>query len=46
MKIDTPYPMDVIKEIEKKYPVTAKAFKAIQHENFQLFSAKHLSYGP
>lgn len=46
MKIDTPYPMDVIKEIEKKYPVTAKAFKAIQHENFQLFSAKQLSYGP
>ena len=46
MKIDTPYPIDMIREIEKKYPLTAKAFKALQHDNFQLFSAKQLSYGP
>ena len=46
MRIETPYPSDVLKQIEEKYPITAKAFRAIQHENFQLFSAKQLSYGP
>ena len=46
MKIETPYPTNVIKEIEKKYPTTAKAFRALQYENYELFSAKQLSYGP
>jgi len=46
MEVKTPYPVDVIAQIEEKYPVTAKSFKAIQHENFELFSAKQLSYGP
>ena len=46
MMIDTPHPTDVIKQIEEKYPTTAKAFKALQHDNYQLFAAKQLCYGP
>ena len=46
MKVDTPYPIDVIRELENKYPVTAKTFKALQHDNYELFAAKQIAYGP
>lgn len=37
--------MDAVKYIEKNYPQTAKAFKAIQHEQYVLFCRKQKDYG-
>jgi hypothetical protein len=37
---------DPVKLIEKKYPQTARAFKAYQREQYELFCRKQLDYGP
>ena len=51
MKVESPYPeltgaSDAVKYIEKKYPETARAFKAIQHDQYTLFCKKQMDYGP
>ena len=38
--------VDAIKYIEKEYPQTAKSFKAIQKEQYELFCKKQMDYGP
>ena len=35
-----------VKYIEKEYPQTAKSFKAIQKEQYELFCKKQMDYGP
>ena len=37
---------DVVKIVEKKYPVTTEAFKQIQKEQYEIFCAKQNGYGP
>ena len=37
---------DPVKYIEKEYPETAKSFKAIQKEQYELFCKKQMDYGP
>ena len=37
---------DPVKYIEKEYPETAKSFKAIQKEQYELFCRKQMDYGP
>ena len=37
---------DPVKYIEKEYPQTAKSFKAIQKEQYELFCKKQMDYGP
>ena len=37
---------DAVKYIEKEYPETAKSFKAIQKEQYELFCKKQMDYGP
>lgn len=38
--------MDVVREIEQKYPQMTDEFKRIQKEQYELFCAKQLNYGP
>lgn len=38
--------MNIIEEFEKIYPETAKEFKKIQQEQYEIFCAKQLNYGP
>ena len=38
--------VDPVKYIEKEYPETAKSFKAIQKEQYELFCKKQMDYGP
>ena len=38
--------VDPVKYIEKEYPQTAKSFKAIQKEQYELFCRKQMDYGP
>ena len=38
--------VDAVKYIEKEYPETAKSFKAIQKEQYELFCKKQMDYGP
>ena len=38
--------VDPVKYIEKEYPETAKSFKAIQKEQYELFCRKQMDYGP
>ena len=38
--------VDAVKYIEKEYPQTAKSFKAIQKEQYELFCKKQMDYGP
>ena len=38
--------VDAVKYIEKEYPQTAKSFKAIQKEQYELFCRKQMDYGP
>ena len=38
--------IDPVKYIEKEYPQTAKSFKAIQKEQYELFCKKQMDYGP
>ena len=47
-KVNPPLPglTDPIKYIEKEYPETAKSFKAIQKEQYELFCKKQMDYGP
>ena len=47
-KANPPLPglTDPIKYIEKEYPQTAKSFKAIQKEQYELFCKKQMDYGP
>ena len=35
-----------VKYIEKEYPETAKSFKTIQKEQYELFCKKQMDYGP
>ncbi len=35
-----------VEYIEKTYPQTAKAFKAFQREQYELFCRKQMDYGP
>jgi len=37
---------DAVKYIEKEYPETAKSFKVIQREQYELFCKKQMDYGP
>ena len=37
---------DAVKYIEKEYPETAKSFKEIQKEQYELFCKKQMDYGP
>ena len=37
---------DPVKYIENEYPETAKSFKAIQKEQYELFCRKQMDYGP
>ena len=37
---------DPVKYIEKEYPQTAKSFKEIQKEQYELFCRKQMDYGP
>ena len=37
---------DPVKYIEKEYPQTAKSFKEIQKEQYELFCKKQMDYGP
>ena len=37
---------DAVKYIEKEYPETAKSFKVIQKEQYELFCKKQMDYGP
>ena len=47
-KVNPPLPglTDPVKYIEKEYPETAKSFKAIQKEQYELFCKKQMDYGP
>ena len=47
-KANPPQPglTDPVKYIEKEYPETAKSFKAIQKEQYELFCKKQMDYGP
>ena len=38
--------VDAVKYIEEEYPETAKSFKAIQKEQYELFCKKQMDYGP
>ena len=38
--------VDAVRYIEKEYPQTAKSFKAIQKEQYELFCRKQMDYGP
>ena len=38
--------VDAVKYIEKEYPETAKSFKEIQKEQYELFCRKQMDYGP
>ena len=38
--------VDAVKYIEEEYPETAKSFKEIQKEQYELFCKKHMDYGP
>ena len=38
--------VDAVKYIEDEYPQTAKSFKAIQKEQYELFCRKQMDYGP
>ena len=38
--------VDAVKYIEEEYPQTAKSFKAIQKEQYELFCRKQMDYGP
>ena len=38
--------VDPVRYIEKEYPETAKSFKAIQQEQYELFCRKQMDYGP
>ena len=38
--------VDAVKYIEEEYPQTAKSFKAIQKEQYELFCKKQMDYGP
>ena len=38
--------VDAVKYIENEYPETAKSFKAIQKEQYELFCKKQMDYGP
>ena len=37
---------DAVKYIEKTYPETAKEFKRIQKDQYELFCKKQMDYGP
>ena len=47
-EVNPPLPglTDPVKYIEKEYPQTAKSFKAIQKEQYELFCRKQMDYGP
>ena len=47
-KVNPPLPglTNPVKYIEKEYPQTAKSFKAIQKEQYELFCRKQMDYGP
>ena len=38
--------VDAVKYIELEYPETAKSFKEIQKEQYELFCKKQMDYGP
>lgn len=38
--------IDIVNEVEKLYPETTAEFKRIQREQYELFCAKQLNYGP
>ena len=38
--------VDAVKYLEKEYPETAKSFKEIQKEQYELFCKKQMDYGP
>ncbi len=38
--------VDPVKYIEEEYPETAKSFKVIQKEQYELFCKKQMDYGP
>jgi len=38
--------VDAVKYIEEEYPETAKSFKEIQKEQYELFCKKQMDYGP
>ena len=38
--------VDAVKYIETEYPETAKSFKEIQKEQYELFCRKQMDYGP
>ena len=38
--------VDAVKYIEEEYPETAKSFKVIQREQYELFCKKQMDYGP
>ena len=38
--------VDPVKYIEEEYPETAKSFKEIQKEQYELFCKKQMDYGP
>ena len=38
--------VDAVKYIEEEYPETAKSYKAIQKEQYELFCKKQMDYGP
>jgi len=38
--------VDAVKYIEEEYPETAKSFKQIQKEQYELFCRKQMDYGP
>ena len=38
--------VDPVKYIEEEYPETAKSFKEIQREQYELFCKKQMDYGP
>ena len=39
-------PSNAVKYIEKEYPQTAKEFKRLQKEQYELFCKKQMDYGP
>ena len=47
-KVNPPLPglTNPVKYIEKEYPETAKSFKEIQKEQYELFCKKQMDYGP
>jgi len=38
--------LDAVKYIEDTFPETAKAFKEIQQEQYEVFCSKQMDYGP